>query len=266
MKQGVVVALLLAVMAKPLWAAVVGGEVSYREGETVMKGYLAYDDALKGKRPGILVVHEWWGHNEYARSRARQLAELGYIALAVDMYGEGKQASHPEDAGRFSDALKQNMPLAEARFKAALHLLREQPMVESEQIGAIGYCFGGGIVLEMARRGIDLDAVASFHGSLTTNTPPEKGAVKARILVANGAADPFVKPEHIKIFKAQMDAVGADYLLENYPGAKHSFTNPDADKYGKQFGLPLAYSAEADRASWEAMQQLFVEVFSEAKK
>ena len=262
MKIGVIAALLMAGLVNPLWAAVVGKEVSYRTGGTVMKGYLAYDDAVSGKRPGILVVHEWWGHNEYARSRARQLAELGYTALAVDMYGEGKQAAHPEDAGKFSGALKKNMPLAEDRFKAALHLLREQPSVDSERTGAIGYCFGGGIVLEMARRGVDLDAVASFHGSLTTNTPPEKGAVKARVFVANGAADPFVKAEHIKIFKAQMDGAGVDYQLVNYPGAKHSFTNPDADKYGEKFGIPLAYNAAADKASWAAMQQLFAEAFA----
>lgn len=262
MRTKILITLLLAAVASPLWAAVVGNEVAYRSDDTLMKGYLAYDDAIKGKRPGILVVHEWWGHNDYARSRARQLAELGYTALAVDMYGDGKQATHPADAGKFSGELRQNMPVAEARFKAALHLLRDQPTVESEQIGAIGYCFGGGIVLEMARHGIDLKAVASFHGSLSTATPPEKGAVKARILVANGADDPFVKPEEIKIFKAQMDAVGADYQLINYPGAKHSFTNPDADRYGQQFGLPLAYNADADKASWTAMQQMFTEVFS----
>lgn len=262
MRIKILAALMLALTATPLWAALVDNEVEYRSDDTTMKGYLVYDDAIKGTRPGILVVHEWWGHNEYARSRARQLAQLGYTALAVDMYGEGRQAAHPEDAGKFSGELRKNMPLAEARFKAALHLLREQPTVESEQIGAIGYCFGGGIVLEMARHGLDLKAVASFHGSLTTATPPEKGSVKARILVANGADDPFVKPEEIKVFEAQMDAVGADYQLINYPGAKHSFTNPDADKYGQQFGLPLAYNAEADKASWAAMQQLFKEVFS----
>jgi dienelactone hydrolase len=257
-----VIALLLAGFFNPLWAAVVGNEVSYRVGDEVMRGYLAYDDASEGKRPGILVVHEWWGHNEYARSRARQLAGLGYTALAVDMYGEGKQAAHPEDAGRFSGELKNNMPLAEARFKAALNLLRDQPTVDAGLIGAVGYCFGGGIVLEMARRGLDLDVVASFHGSLTTDTPPERGAIKARVFVANGADDPFVKPEHIKAFRAQMDAAGADYQLVNYPGARHSFTNPDADQYGEKFGLPLAYNAEADKASWAAMRQLFDEVFA----
>lgn len=250
-------------IASHAWAALVDKEVEYRNGDTIMKGYLAYDDTTKGPRPGILVVHEWWGHNDYARKRARQLAALGYTALAVDMYGEGKQASHPEDAGKFSSALKKNLPLAEARFKSALHLLRDHPTVRREQIGAIGYCFGGGIVLEMARRGLDLDAVASFHGSLSTDNPPEKGVIKARVFVANGAQDPMVKPEHIKIFRAQMDGAGADYRLENYPNAKHSFTNPDADKYGKEFGLPLAYDAAADKASWEAMQQMFEDVFGD---
>ena len=263
MKHIIIALMLSSGLISPLWAAVVDKEVDYRSGDTIMKGYLAYDDAITGQRPGILVVHEWWGHNDYARSRARQLAILGYTALAVDMYGEGKQASHPEDAGKFSGALKNNMPLAESRFRAALHLLREQPTVQSERIGAIGYCFGGGIVLEMARRGIDLDAVASFHGSLTTEHPPEKGAIKAKVFVANGAADPFVKPEQIKIFKAQMDGAGADYQLVNYPGAKHSFTNPDADKYGEKFGLPLAYDAAADKASWEAMQKLLKQAFAD---
>jgi dienelactone hydrolase len=261
MRCNVLWILLLTGLASPSWSAVVEKEVSYRVDETLMRGFIAYDDRHSGKRPGILVVHEWWGHNEYARSRARQLARLGYTALAVDMYGEGKQAAHPQDAGKFSAALKENLPLAEARFKAALHLLRDQPTVESDLIGAIGYCFGGGIVLEMARHGYDLDAVVSFHGSLTTTAPPEKGAVRARVLVANGADDPFVKPEHIKIFEAQMKAAGADYRIINYPGAKHSFTNPAADAYGERFNMPLAYNAEADKASWAAMEQLFNEVF-----
>lgn len=243
-------------------ADVVGKAVDYRDGDTLLKGYLAYDDKQQGKRPGVLVVHEWWGHNDYARNRARQLAELGYTALAVDMYGDGKQASHPEDAGKFSGEVKKNMPVAESRFKAAMALLKAHTTVDGEKIAAIGYCFGGGIVLEMARRGLDLDAVASFHGSLVTLTPAEKGKVNAKVLVANGADDPFIKPEHIEAFKDEMDEAGVDYRFENYPGAKHSFTNPDADKFGQQFGLPLAYSAEADKASWTAMQELFNEAFS----
>jgi dienelactone hydrolase len=217
-------------------------EVTYRAGDTVLKGYLAYDDSIQGRRPGILVVHEWWGHNAYARKRARMLAELGYTALAVDMYGEGKQAAHPGDAGKFASEVKQNLPLAKERFMAAMELLKQQPTVDSTHIAAIGYCFGGGIVLEMARAGLDLDGVVSFHGSLGTTNPARSGVVKAKVLVLNGADDPFVKPEHITGFKQEMDTAGVSYLFVNYPGVKHSFTNPDADSFGQRavhapFGL-----------------------------
>jgi dienelactone hydrolase len=241
-------------------AAIVGEEVSYRAGDTLLKGYLAYDDAAQGKRPGILVVHEWWGHNAYARKRAEMLADLGYTALAVDMYGDGKTAAHPEDAGKFSGAVRRNLPLMNARFDAARAFLNAQPGVDPEKNAAIGYCFGGSVVLEMARAGEDLDGVVSFHGSLG-GLGPVTGPVKARILVLNGADDPFTTAEQIDVFKDDMDAAGADYIFINYPGAKHSFTNPDADTFGKQFGLPLAYNADADAASWQAMQDFFNEIF-----
>lgn len=250
-------------LATPSLAAVTGEEISYSDGETTMKGYLATDTAISGKRPGILVVHEWWGQNQYARKRAKMLAALGYTALAVDMYGEGRLADHPETAGQFSGELRKNMPLAEKRFKAAMQLLKQQPTVDPDQIAAIGYCFGGGIVLEMARRGLDLKAVASFHGSLGTSEPAQRGMVKAKILVANGADDPFTTPEQITAFKQEMDQAGADYQFINYPGAKHSFTNPEADSYGKQFNLPLAYNRQADEQSWQAMQELFARVFKQ---
>lgn len=236
-------------------AALVGKPVEYQAGGVTFKGYLAYDDALAGKRPGVLVVHEWWGHNAYARKRAEMLAAQGYTALAVDMYGNGKQASHPEDAARFSGEVKKNMGVATTRFIAADTFLKAQPTVEPSQISAIGYCFGGGIVLEMARRGMDLDAVASFHGSLDTDYPAKADAVKAKVLVFNGTADPFVKPEQVEAFKAEMDNAGGDYTFTSYPGAKHSFTNPDADKFGKQFNLPLAYNKQADEQSWNALLQ-----------
>ncbi|MES9969651.1 MAG: dienelactone hydrolase family protein [Candidatus Thiodiazotropha sp.] len=236
-------------------SAIVGEEVVYQQGDTQMKGFLAYDDAIQGKRPGILVVHEWWGHNAYARSRSKQLAGMGYTALAVDMYGDGKQADHPKDAGRFAGEVKKNMETASARFQAAMDLLQAHKTVASGDISAIGYCFGGGMVLEMARRGLDLDLVSSFHGSLPTTTPAVKGAVKAEVLVFNGADDPFVKPEHIEAFKAEMDQAGVKYSFTNYPGAKHSFTNPDADKFGKKFDLPLKYDPSADNQSWGALTQ-----------
>lgn len=237
-----------------------GKEVSYSADGTTMKGYLA-SPAGAGRHPGVLVVHEWWGHNEYARRRAEMLAELGYVALAVDMYGDGKQAAHPEDAGKFANAVRSNMDSAEKRFLAAMELLKAQPNVDPEKIAAIGYCFGGGIVLEMARRGVDLDGVVSFHGSLATDAPARPGQVKAKVLVYNGADDPFVKPEQIEAFKREMQAAGVDYEFVNLPGAKHSFTNPQADEFGKRFNLPLAYDPEADKISWEGMQAFFERIF-----
>lgn len=242
-------------------AAVKGMEVAYGAGETTMKGYFAYDESLTGKRPGILVVHEWWGLNDYARKRVRMLAELGYPALAVDMYGEGKTAAHPDDAGKFAGELRKNLPLAKARFLAALDFLRQQPTVDASRIAAIGYCFGGGVVLEMARAGVDLDGVASFHGSLETANPVSPGQVRAKVLVLNGADDPFVTPEQIAAFRKEMEAAGVDYRFVNYPGAKHSFTNPEADAFGKKFNLPLAYDPEADRKSWQALQEFFAGIF-----
>jgi len=237
-------------------------EVSYREDDTLLKGMLAYDDAIEGKRPGVLVVHEWWGQNDYARRRAKMLAELGYTALAVDMYGDGKTADHPKDASAFSSAVGGNLPLAKARFDAALNLLKKDPTVDAARIAAIGYCFGGGIVINMARMGEDLAGVVSFHGSLGTNSPAKKGDIKTRLLVLNGAEDPFTKPQQIAAFKKEMDDAGADYRFVNYPGAKHSFTNPDADKFGKEFGLPLEYNEQADKDSWQQMQDFFREIFS----
>ncbi len=232
-------------------AALVTEPVEYRAGDTLMRGYLAYDDATEGKRPGVLVVHEWWGHNEYARSRAEKLAGMGYTALAVDMYGEGKQADHPKDAGAFAGEVKKNMAVAEARFLAAYELLAKHPTVAGEDISAIGYCFGGGIVLEMARRGVDLDLVGSFHGSLPSDEPVVPGKVKAEVRVYNGADDPFVKQEHIDTFIKEMKGGSVNYRFMNLEGAKHSFTNPGADAFGEKFSLPLEYNAAADKASWE---------------
>jgi dienelactone hydrolase len=207
------------------------------------------------------VVHEWWGHNDYVRERARMLAQLGYTALALDMYGDGKQADHPDDAGKFSSEVRANMPQAEQRFRAALAVLRNHSTVDGERVAAIGYCFGGGVVLEMARRGVDLMGVVSFHGSLGTDRPAEKGDIHARILVLNGADDPFVPPEQSKAFRAEMNKAGADYRFIDYPGAVHSFTNPQADSFGKRFDMPLAYNAEADRQSWAEMQRFFSKLF-----
>jgi dienelactone hydrolase len=253
---------LLLLFSMTVNAAVSGKEVSYHAGDILLKGYLATDTAIPGKRPGILVVHEWWGHNAYARKRADMLAALGYTALAVDMYGDGKTADHPDDAGKFAGAVGKAPALMKARFMAALEFLERQPGVDAGRTAAIGYCFGGGVVLEMARQGVDIDGVVSFHGSLGAKTTATRGGIRARVLVLNGAADPFVTAEQIAAFKAEMDTAGANYTFVNYPGAKHSFTNPEADRFGERFDMPLAYDADADAASWQAMQDLFGEIFN----
>jgi dienelactone hydrolase len=240
-----------------------GETVNYSAQGQVMKGYLAYDENIKGRRPGVLVVHEWWGLNDYARNRARMLAELGYTALALDMYGNDKVAAHPADAQKFSSELIQNFPVAKARFLAGMELLKQQPTIDPSRIAAIGYCFGGGIVLNMARQGVDLKGVVSFHGNLSAVAPAQPGMVRAKILVLNGDADKFTTPEQIAAFKKEMEAAEVDYRFISYPGAMHSFTNPDADKLAKRFHMPIGYNAEADRKSWEEMQRFFKEIFAQ---
>jgi dienelactone hydrolase len=235
--------------------------VNYQIAGQPFQGYLSYDDAIKGKRPGILVVHEWWGHNAYARKRADMLAKMGYTAFALDMYGAGKQADHPDDAKKFMQAALADMKVAESRFNQAMKLLQQQPTVEPNKIAAIGYCFGGGTVLHMARQGADLAGVVSFHGSLTTATPAQVGQVKAKMLVLNGAEDPFVTAEQITALKQEMQNAGAEMEFVNYPGVKHSFTNKDADDYGKRFDMPLVYNAKADKDSWQRMQVFLGKVF-----
>ena len=242
-------------------AAVQGSEVSYNANGTMLKGYVAYDDAVKGKRPGVLVVHEWWGLNDYARKRARMLAEQGYTALALDMYGNGKMAHHPDDAKKFSSEVSQNEALAKARFEAALALLKQQKTVDAGNIGAIGYCFGGSVVLNMARIGEPLKVVESFHGGLKTSHPAEPGMVTARIASFTGEADPFIPAEQVTAFRQEMDKAGVNYQVVTYPGVVHSFTSPDADKLGKEFNLPMAYDAEADKDSWSKGMALMTEAF-----
>ena len=251
----------LLLTAVPALAAVVGKPVEYKANGLSMKGYLAYDNAIKGKRPGVLIVHEWWGLNNYARRRADMLAQEGYVALAVDMYGNGKTADHPKDAGAFSAAVNSDPAAALARFKAAMITLQHQPWTDGGKIAAIGYCFGGGQVLNMARAGLPLKAVVSFHGSLPTDHPAKAGQVKAKVRVFTGAADPMAPPDVVKAFEKEMQDAKADYNLVSYPGAMHSFTNPDADKLGKQFDLPLKYDAAADHDSWTQTLAFFKEIF-----
>jgi dienelactone hydrolase len=238
-----------------------GGTVEYKYQDVTMKGYLAYDESIRAKRPGVLVVHEWWGLNDYARRRARMLAELGYVALAVDMYGDAKQAMHPDDAVKFSSEVSRNFDVSKGRFLAAMAFLKQQGTVDPGRIAAIGYCFGGSVVLNMAREGIDLKGVASFHGSLTAVKPAQPGRVKAKVLVLHGGDDQFIPQEQIEAFKKEMKSAGADLRFISYPGALHSFTSPEADELGKKFGMAIAYHAEADKESWNELKAFLKTMF-----
>lgn len=235
--------------------------VEYTAGGVTLKGYLAYDGNVKGTRPGVLVVHEWWGQNEYVRNRARMLAELGYTAFALDMYGEGKTAEHPGDAGKFSSEVMKNFPVAKERFFAAMDFLKKHPTVAPANIAAIGYCFGGGVVLNMARHGAELKGVASFHGSLAVVKPDQPTPIKAAVRVYNGADDKFIPAEAIEGLKKEMGDAKVNFRFTNYPGAVHSFTNPDASELAKKFNMPIAYNASADKESWADLQLFFKEIF-----
>jgi len=231
-------------------AAIVSKTVEYEADGVKLKGYLAYDDAIKGKRPGVLVVPEWWGLNDYAKKRANMLAEAGYLALAVDMYGDGKTADNPKDAGAMAGAVKKNPPVERARFAAAQKFLDKQPLVKKGQIAALGYCFGGGVVLNMARSSEPLKGVVSYHGILATDVSVKPGDIKAKVRVFTGEADRMVPPEQVDALKTEMTNAKADWQLVSYPGVKHTFTNPEADVYAAKFGLPLKYDAHADHSSW----------------
>ena len=240
---------------------IVTREVTYSSNGTALKGFLAYDSTKTGKMPGIIVVHEWWGMNQYAQHRAKMLAKLGYVAFAIDMYGGGKTTDHPDDAGAFAMAVMQKMDTARARFDAGVQLLKEQPQTDTSKIAAIGYCFGGGIALRMALEGANLKGVVSFHGDLPTDKVNSPSDVKAKILACNGADDPFNPKDKVVAFEKAMNDAGVNYKLINYPGAVHSFTNPAADSVGKKFNIPLAYNKAADEQSWAAMQAFFNEIF-----
>jgi dienelactone hydrolase len=240
-------------------AKVQSKEIEYRQGDTVLQGFLAWDDAAKGKRPGVLVVHEWWGHNAHARAQATRLAKAGYVGFALDMFGKGKVATHPKDAMAFVQEATKDPEVAAARFDAALDVLKQQPQVDPEKIGAFGYCFGGGVALEMARAGRDLDAVVTFHGSLRPGAgPAEPGKVKPAILVQTGGSDPMVTREQVQQLEDELKGAGVDVKVITYPKAKHAFTNPDADKAGME---GLAYDAQADRQSWDAAMKFVKRVF-----
>lgn len=245
------------VLVMPASAAVQTKKITYKDGDTVCHGVLAWDDAIAGPRPGVLVVHEWWGLNDYAVKRAQQLAGLGYVAFAADMYGDGKVVDHPKDAGALASKVRANVDAWRKRALAGLDALKAQPQCDQNRLAAIGYCFGGSTALQLALAGTPgVLAVVSFHGALPTPTEAEAKQVKAAILVCHGADDKFISDEAIKGFRAALDKAGVKYDFQSYPGAVHSFTVPDADKKGID---GIRYHKAADEASWAAMRKLFQE-------
>jgi dienelactone hydrolase len=249
----------LAGLATLAPAAVKTEPVEYAYDGKTFKGMLAYDDAAAGKRPGVLVVHEWWGLNDHARDRAEKLAGLGYVAFACDMYGDGKTTSHPKEAGEFAGEVRKNQAAWAGRAKAALKVLRDSPKVDPTKLAAVGFCFGGSTAQLLAFAGADVDAVVSFHGAPVVPTADQAKAAKARILMCHGGADPFIKQETIDAFKKALDAGGAKYEWVSYPGVVHSFTAPGADKVGNP---GMKYDEKADKESWAAMRKLFDEAFA----
>jgi dienelactone hydrolase len=222
--------------------------------------YVVYNDAIKGKRPAVLVLPEWWGINDYPRMRARMLAQLGYVAMAVDMYGDGKVAESPDSAQAYATPFYMHPDRAKTRVDSAIAKIRSYDVVDSANIGAIGYCFGGGVLLNVARLGDDLKGLVSFHGNLV-GTPARKDLLRTKILVCHGNADQFVSPKDVATFKKQMDSIGANYTFIGYDSATHAFTNPASTANGQKFHMPIAYNAKADTASWAAMKDFFATLF-----
>ena len=235
-------------------------EVAYQAGSVICKGMIAYDESLLGKHPAILVLPEWWGCNDYARRRASELAVLGYFAIAVDMYGEGKLADNPSIAQELANPFYKNPQFALERIQAAIEKVKSYPQVDVSNLGAIGYCFGGSMVLNAAKLGIPFKGIVSFHGGLA-GVPAEKGILKSRILVCHGGSDQFISSDDITKFKSNLVEVKASYTFLVYENATHAFSNPDATEIGKKFNIPIAYNEIADKKSWSDMVIFFNEVF-----
>lgn len=261
MKNVLIALVLLAATAAPADAKVVTKEVPYKDGAVSLVGYYAYDDSTARPRPGVIVIHEWWGHNAYARRRAEQLAELGYEAFAVDMYGANRSASNPEEAKKLSAPFYADRGLMHSRALAGLNKLKTMPNVDGSRMAAVGYCFGGTVALEMARRGEDLRGVVSLHGGLATPERAEPGRVTAHVLVLNGGADEMVSEKERNNFVAEMKAAGVNFKNVVYPDATHAFSNPKATEIGKRFNLPIAYNEAADKKSFEEEKSFLARVF-----
>ncbi|MDD5255380.1 MAG: dienelactone hydrolase family protein [Candidatus Omnitrophica bacterium] len=232
--------------------------VEYMHGDVVLEGYCAYDDAVKGKQPGVLVIHEWTGINDYIKKRVEQLASLGYVAFAADIYGKGIRPKDRAQASRQAGMYRADRTLMRARAAAGLAELRKQKTVDAGRIAAIGYCFGGGTVLELARSGADIAGVVSFHGNLDTPHPEDAKQIKAKVLVLHGADDPNIPAEQISAFQDEMRNAGVNWQMVSYGNAVHSFTNPEA---GDDPSKGAAYNKEADERSWKAMRTFFDEIF-----
>lgn len=239
-------------------AALQSQVVEYKQGNTALQGYLVYDDAFKGPRPGILVVHDWLGEGVYPRMRAEQLAKLGYVAFSADIYGKGRRAQNPEQALKLATEFKSNRPLMRKRAQAALEVLKKNPQVNPLQTAAIGYCFGGTVVLELARSGADMQGFVSFHGGLDTPKPNDAKNIKAPVLVLHGAVDPYAPKEQVDAMKKEFDAAKVKYEVVLYPGAVHAFTIKAA---GNDVSKGAAYNAAADKKSWSKMQEFFKGIF-----
>jgi dienelactone hydrolase len=233
--------------------------VNYSVGGKNYDGYVTYDSNQVGKRPGVLVVHEWWGLTDYPRMRAKELASLGYIAMAVDMYGDGKIGPDPKTAMELATPYYKDPTLAKTVLDAAINKLKSFPETDTSKMAAIGYCYGGYIVLNAAKLGADLKGVVSFHGDLS-GVAPNKNLIKAKILICHGDSDRFVNPE-VAGFKKAMDSAGVAYTFKTYPNATHAFTNPASDENGKKFNMPIKYNAAADTASWNDMKDFFKTIF-----
>lgn len=253
-------ALMMTLVAQSATAGVVGKTVEYRQGDTVLEGYLAYDDSIEGRRPGVLVIHEWTGVRPYEKMRVEQLAKLGYVAFAADIYGKGVRPAGPEQAAKEAGKYRGNdRSLIRARSAAGLAQLASFPQVDAKRLAVIGYCFGGTAALELARSGADLLGTVSFHGGLNTPNPADARNIKGKVLALHGGDDPYVKPDEVAAFQKEMRDAKVDWQMNYYGGAVHSFSNP---KSGNDNSKGAAYNEKANRRSWEAMKQFFNEIFA----